>query len=74
MALPYPNLLLELEKAGRDDATIRDTLAQYSGQPADAVAQWLDGSQPLPTHIAFFIGDRFFPSLTVEYIFGDPRQ
>ena len=71
MTILYPNLAAEMARNGVDYGTLYKDVASESGRSLDTAFNWFSTDRPgsLPTGIAFYIRDKYFPSLSVDYLF-----
>ena len=76
MAYKYPNLAAEISRDSLDYKDIYSTVAESFGKSTDTVSNWFTGrAGAMPTSVAFFVRDEYFPSLTVDYLFSEtPMQ
>ena len=72
MAILYPNLAAEMVRNGVDYGTLYKDVAEKSKRSLDTASNWFSTERPgsLPTGIAFYIRDKYFPGLTVDYLFN----
>ena len=72
MAYRYPNLAAEISRRDLDYKTIYDEIALEHSKSPETVSNWITGrAGELPTSAAFSIKERFFPELSVEYLFSE---
>ena len=71
MAVLYPNLAAEMARNELDYGTLYKDVASRSSRSLDTALNWFSAERPgsLPTAIAFYIRDKYFPDLTVDYLF-----
>ena len=71
MAVLYPNLAAEMARNEVDYGTLYRDVASKSSRSLDTASNWFSTERPgsLPTGIAFYIRDKYFPDLTVDYLF-----
>ncbi len=71
MAILYPNLAAEMARSGVDYGTLYKDVAKKSSRSLETASNWFSTERPgsLPTGIAFYIRDSYFPNLTVDYLF-----
>lgn len=70
MAYKYPNFAAEMARSGTDYEDVYATTAKVMGKSTDTISNWITGrAGELPVTAAFEIKDRYFPKLTVDYLF-----
>lgn len=70
MATKYPNLAAEIVRHGFSSEEIYKVTAKEVKKSPDTVSNWVGGrAGELPIAAAFVIRDKFFPSMTVDYLF-----
>ena len=73
MAYKYPNLAAEMARTGVDYQTVYEYAASITGKKAETIQNWMitDRNGEMPVKAAFAIRDKFFPELTIEYLFSE---
>lgn len=77
MANLYPNLAAEMARSGINYVTLYEDIKKNYKRSTDTISNWFSNERPgsLPTGIAFYIRDKYFPSLSVDYLFdSDPIE
>jgi len=68
--MAYPNLIAEMNRIG---ITTKD-IAQVVGKSTDTVNNWLKGRSEFPIGKAFLVQKRFFPKMSISYLFNPKPQ
>jgi len=72
MAYKYPNLAAEMSRSGIDYGVMYEQMAKEFGKSSETMSNWITGrAGELPTKVAFEIKRRYFPNLTIEYLFSE---
>ena len=70
MATKYPNLAAEIVRHGFSNEEIYTATAEAVKKTPDTVSNWIGGrAGELPITAAFVIRNKFFPNMTVDYLF-----
>lgn len=71
MAYKYPNFAAEMARSGIDYEEVYTTTAEAMKKSSDTISNWITGrAGELPVSAAFEIQSRYFPMLTVDYLFS----
>ena len=65
--MALPNLSAEMARAEITQESIADAI----GRTPQSVSRWITGKGSPKVEDAFAIRDRFFPGMTVDYLFDD---
>ena len=65
--MAYPNLTAEMARHGITQADV----AEAVGKRPETVSRWMTGKTRIPIEKMFIIRDRFFPTLSIDYL-ADP--
>lgn len=66
----YPNFAAEMIRNQFDFVSLYKEVAKENGRSFDMVSNWFTGrAGQLPTKVAFDIRDKYFPDLSVDYLF-----
>lgn len=72
IACKYPNFAAEMTRSQMDYGPLYEELAAEYGKSTDMVSNWFTGrAGQLPTKAAFWVRDKYFPTLTVDYLFSE---
>ena len=64
--MAYPNLVAEMKRFKITTQEISDTLNRHP----DTISNWLKGKSEISIGKAFIIQEKFFPTLSVKYLFS----
>lgn len=71
-ASKYPNFAAEMTRSQLNYDPIYKEIAERFNRSVDTVSNWFTGrAGELPTAAAFAIKDKYFPMLTVDYLFSE---
>ena len=71
LACKYPNFAAEMTRSQYDYQPLYEEIAEEFGKSTDTVSNWFTGrAGELPTCVAFAVKDRYFPTMTVDYLFS----
>lgn len=71
MAFKYPNLAAEIARENISYEDVYKTAGKAVGRNEETVSKWMRGKAgELPVTAAFAVRDKYFPALTVDYLFG----
>ena len=72
MAYKYPNLAAEMMRSDLDFGQVYAEIGEQFGKSTDTISNWVTGrAGEMPTKVAFAIKDRYFPNMTVDYLFNE---
>lgn len=72
LACKYPNFAAEMTRNQIDYGPLYEELSKEFKKSEDTVSNWFTGrAGELPTIVAFTVRDRYFPTLTVDYLFSE---
>ena len=72
MAYKYPNLAAEMTRSDLDFGQVYAEIGEQFGKSTDTISNWVTGrAGEMPTKDAFAIKDRYFPNMTVDYLFNE---
>ena len=75
MAIKYPNLAAEIARENVSYESVYSVISDVTGKKSDTVSKWMNNrAGELPVTAAFAVRDAFFPSMTVDYLFGDKAE
>ena len=75
MAIRYPNLAAEIARESIAYESIYSVVSDATGKKVDTVSKWMNNrAGEMPVTAAFAIRDEFFPSMTVDYLFGKKAE
>lgn len=67
----YPNFAAEMARYKLDYGTLYEEVAKQFGKSSDTVSNWMTGrAGELPTKVAFAVRDKYFPDMSVDYLFA----
>jgi len=68
----YPNFAAEMTRSQIDYGPLYEEIASEYNKSTDMVSNWFTGrAGQLPTKVAFAVRDKYFPTLTVDYLFSE---
>ena len=68
----YPNFAAEMSRRQLDYKPLYEEIAVKFKKSKDTVSNWFTGrAGELPTVIAFYVRDEYFPEFTVDYLFSE---
>ncbi len=68
----YPNFAAEMARSKIDYGKLYEEVGKQFGKSSDTVSNWMTGrAGELPTKVAFAVRDKYFPKLSVDYLFAD---
>ena len=71
-ACKYPNFAAEMARSQFDYGPLYEEIAAEYKKSTDMVSNWFTGrAGQLPTKVAFEIRDKYFPTLSVDYLFSE---
>lgn len=71
-ACKYPNFAAEMTRSQLDYGPLYEEIAAECKKSTDMVSNWFTGrAGQLPTKVAFAVRDKYFPDLTVDYLFSE---
>lgn len=71
LACKYPNLAAEMTRSQLDFGTLYEEVSKETNRTIDTVSNWFTGrAGELPTATAFSIKEKYFPDLSVDYLFA----
>lgn len=71
----YPNFAAEMARNQLDYGTLYSEVGEQFGKSSDTVSNWITGrAGELPTKVAFAVRDRYFPGLSVDYLFSSEAE
>lgn len=72
LACKYPNFAAEMTRNQFDYGPLYEEIAVEFGKSRDMVSNWFTGrAGELPTKVAFTVRDRYFPTMSVDYLFSE---
>lgn len=72
MAYKYPNLAAEISRSNLEYGTVYSEIGEQFGKSTDTISNWMTGrAGEMPTKVAFAIKNRYFPNLSVDYLFSE---
>lgn len=72
LACKYPNFAAEMTRNQLDYGPLYEDIAEQFNKSTDMVSNWFTGrAGELPTKAAFTVRDKYFPTLTVDYLFSE---
>ena len=72
MANKYPNFAAEMTRSQLDYGPLYSEISKRYNKSEDMVSNWFTGrAGQLPTKVAFEIRDKYFPTLSVDYLFSE---
>lgn len=72
MACKYPNLAAEMSRMKLDYGSLYNEMAEQFDKSSDTISNWVTGrAGELPTKVAFAIRDKYFPTLSIDYLFSE---
>ena len=68
----YPNFAAEMTRSQLDYGPLYEEIAEKYNKSTDMVSNWFTGrAGQLPTKVAFDVRDKYFPLLSVDYLFSE---
>lgn len=72
MAYKYPNFAAEMARTQTDYSLVYSEIASDFDKSADTISNWITGKAGnLPTTVAFAIRNKYFPTLSIDYLFSE---
>lgn len=71
-ACKYPNFAAEMTRSKLEYGPLYAEIASEYNKSTDMVSNWFTGrAGQLPTKVAFGVRDKYFPNLSVDYLFSE---
>lgn len=72
LACKYPNFAAEMTRNQLDYGPLYEDISKQFNKSKDMVSNWFTGrAGELPTIVAFTVRDKYFPTLSVDYLFSE---
>lgn len=72
MAYKYPNFAAEMARTQTDYSLVYSEIARDFDKSPDTISNWITGKAGnLPTTVAFAIRNKYFPTLSIDYLFSE---